>query len=114
MLEMVWPATKLRLEAVGRDMPPGYTVRKLAAVGLVTVTFRATAVAPAGRPGTVRVRTLPAPSLAWGAPRPVRVSNARAGAVPVKPPPVPVGVTALLDAEGTLVPAALVATTVKV
>src|SRR5664280_1544678 len=107
MLEMVWPATKLRLEAVGRDMPPGYTVRKLAAVGLVTVTFRATAVAPAGRPGTVRVRTLPAPSLAWGAPRPVRVANARAGAVPVKPPPVPGAKEPRTSAMTSTVPAAL-------
>jgi len=51
----------------------------------VTVTFNATAVAAAGRPGTVRVMVAPAPSFAVeGAPMGTLVSSTRVGAVPVK------------------------------
>src|SRR2546430_3921385 len=42
-LAPVQPGVKLRLDAVGRATPVGYTVRKLADVGAVTVTLRTTA-----------------------------------------------------------------------
>ena len=42
-LATVWSRTSLRLEAFGVGLPFGYTVRNPAVVGLVTVTFRATA-----------------------------------------------------------------------
>src|ERR1700676_1696410 len=45
-LGTVSPATKLRLEATGCVAPDGHTVRKLVAVGLVTVTFNTTADTP--------------------------------------------------------------------
>src|SRR6516162_2261066 len=48
MLATVWPATTLTFEAVGWVAPAGHTVRYVAAVGSVTVTFRATATASAG------------------------------------------------------------------
>src|SRR6476659_7609167 len=44
---LVWPARKLRFDARGGEpWSPGYTVRKLGAVGSVTVTFIATATTP--------------------------------------------------------------------
>ena len=57
--------------------------------GPVAVAFRVTAVVPAGSPGMVRVTWAPAPSLAMGAPTPVRVFMTRAGgsAVSVAPGP---------------------------
>ena len=48
---MVWPVSKLRLEAVGRGVPVGQTVRNEAVVGLVAVTLMATESTPvAGTP----------------------------------------------------------------
>ena len=48
---IVCPATQFRLEALGRGVPPGQTVRKDGAVVLVTVVLRTTAVTPvAGTP----------------------------------------------------------------
>src|SRR5690349_9779466 len=47
---MVWPWTKLRLDASGLVWPAGQMVKKLGALALVTVTLRTTAVAPAGTP----------------------------------------------------------------
>src|SRR5215831_7521495 len=65
-LGTVWPPTKLRLDAVGWVAPAGQTVRKLGAVGLVTVTLRATADTPvAGTPPTPvtwRLRVTPGPN----------------------------------------------------
>ena len=46
-LGTVWPLTQLRFDAVGRVTPVGYTVRKLLAVVLVTVTLSTTALASA-------------------------------------------------------------------
>jgi hypothetical protein len=78
------------------------------------VTFSATALAPAGRPGTVRVNVLPAPSLAWGAPTPIRVSRTRTGVLPVNPAFATVGVTAAEAADAGEVPMTLVAVRVNV
>src|SRR6267378_234290 len=82
-LAMVLPAVQLRLEALGRAVPFGKTARKLPAVVLVTVTFRTTAMAPAGASGaapvTERLMDFAAPSRAIGAPVPLRVSRTRAG-----------------------------------
>ena len=85
-LATVWPAVKLRLEALGRAASAGWTVRWLAAVGAVVVTLRATAATPlAGTPpwpATCTVRVWPAPT-AWQPPSqlpvPMRVSSTRAG-----------------------------------
>ena len=52
MLGTVWPAAMLTLDASGRRLPVGHTVRKLPSVGSVAVTFRATACAPADTPPT--------------------------------------------------------------
>ncbi len=52
MLGTVCPATKLRLEAVGRAVFAGHTVRKLECVGFTTVTLSATEVASAGTPAS--------------------------------------------------------------
>src|SRR5216683_822541 len=86
-LGTVCPATKLRSDARGWLAPSGQTIRSLAAVGLVTVTFRTTAlggIADAAMgtpplPATCTTRLFPAPSGAWGAPVPLRVSTMRAG-----------------------------------
>ena len=111
---IVWAATKFRLDpTVGRAVPPGNTVKKLGAVGLVTATLNATAVVPAGRPGTVKVKLAPAPTLAMGAPVPTRVSNTRVGARPVNPEEA-MGVTAAEGADAAEIPTALVAVTVNV
>src|ERR1700694_910607 len=80
-LGTVWPGAKLRLEALGRETPVGNTVRKLGAVGPVTVTLRTTAATPAvGMPRVPATWTLivaPAPSGCAGtAPVPSRVSSA--------------------------------------
>src|SRR5664280_3565726 len=105
-------ATKFRFDANGLVWPPGYTVRLPAPVGPVTVTFNATAVVPAGRPGTARVNVCPEPSLAFDAPTPMRVSNTRTGVMPVNIGAV--GVTGPLAADAGEVPAAFVAVTVNV
>ena len=91
-------------------------MRKLTSVGLVTVTFIATAVVPAGRLGTVRVTLWPAPTLAGVPPVPVpeRVSNTRTGVVPVNPAAGAEGVTEFEGADGREEPAGLVAVTVNV
>src|SRR5438034_442840 len=47
-LGMVTPTSKLRLDAVGRSTPHGYTVTKPAPAGSVTVTFNVAATASAG------------------------------------------------------------------
>ena len=78
VLATVWPAEKLRLEASGRPLPLGQTVRNDAAAGLVTVTLRTTAAAPAGGPpATPAIWTslITAPTID----DPVRVSRRRAG-----------------------------------
>ena len=80
------PAVKLRLEASGRALP-GYTVKNPLAVASVAVALSTTAVGGlgafmAGTPPTPATctRSVPmGPSLAVGAPRPVRVSRMRAG-----------------------------------
>src|SRR5712691_6269133 len=86
-LGTVCPATKFRSEARGRLAPVGKTVRKLGAVGLVTVTLMITALAPVNGtpplPATVRVVVAPAPSLPIS-PGPVRVSLMREGVRAVK------------------------------
>ena len=74
----------------------------------------ATAVVPAGKPGTVNVNVAPAPSLAFGAPIPDRVSNTRVGVRPVNPTIGTLGITAVLGADAAEVPIALVALTVNV
>src|SRR5437868_7170649 len=79
---IVCPAVKLRFEAFGNRDPVGHTVRKLDAVGLVTVTFSTTAATPwAGtspRPATGRLIVLPDPTVV-DPPMPLRVSSSRAG-----------------------------------
>src|SRR5438309_2350 len=90
----VVPAIQLRSDARGRVAVDGYTVRKLAAVVLVTVTFRMAPETPvAGTPPTPRTWTSsvpPAasvlPALGW--PLPTRVSVIRAGVNPTCPPAV--------------------------
>src|SRR5687767_3133823 len=47
---MVWPATTLRLDAVGRPMVNGYTVTTVWAVGSVAVTLAMRPEAPTGTP----------------------------------------------------------------
>ena len=97
---------------MGRDPLPGYTLSQPGALGLVAMTFRTTAVAPAGSPGTVRVRVCPALSLAVGAPSPMRVSRTVwAGVMAVKPNLM--GVMVGLGADPDEVPTALAAVTVK-
>jgi len=86
-LGTVAPAVKLRLEASGRALPPGYTVKNPLAVALVAVALSTTALGGlgafmAGTPPTPATCTLSVPmgpSLAGGAPRPARVSRMRAG-----------------------------------
>src|SRR5215468_6139587 len=76
-------AAKLMLDAVGRVVPVGNAVRKLFAVGAVTVRFNTTDETPVAgtppRPVTCSRRTRPAPRAALGAPLPVRVSRIRVG-----------------------------------
>ena len=84
------------------------------AVGLTAVTFNATAVVPAGRPGMVRVTARPAPTLPRTTPVPNTVSITRLGEVSVNPAPLSRGVTALLGADAGLVPALLDVVTVNV
>ncbi len=80
---MVCPAVKLRLEALVRAVPSGWTETKLPAVGAVAVTLRMTAVTPlAGSPAvpvTWRVTVSPGPTLPLRTPRPTRVSISRVG-----------------------------------
>ena len=77
------PAVKLRLEASGRIVPLGYTVKNPVAVELVAVALSTTAVAPvAGTPPRPAICTLSEPVagiFAAGAPRPSRVSRMRTG-----------------------------------
>jgi hypothetical protein len=72
------------LDAVGRVVPAGQTVRKLDLVAAVTVTFRTTAETPvAGTPdaaGIARLMLPPAAIGPWRTPLPIRVSRTRAGA----------------------------------
>ena len=85
-LGTVWLAITLTFDVAGAGRPAGQTDTKLVAVGCVTVTFSATAVAPAGTPpapATVRLRISPGPSTA--PPRPPRVSTSRMGTSPSKP-----------------------------
>ena len=61
---MVWPGTKLMLEARGGVVPVGLARTQPGAVGSVTVRLRTTAVASVGMPAvpaTVRLRVCPAP-----------------------------------------------------
>jgi hypothetical protein len=44
------PVVTFRFDAVGRELPVGYTVRNPGAAGLTAVTFTTTAIAPAGTP----------------------------------------------------------------
>src|ERR1700716_1640179 len=75
----VWPLTQLRLDASGRATPAGQTVRKLAAVVLVAVTFRTTALTPvAGTGPCPAIWTSRVPPGPIGAPE--RVSRIRVGA----------------------------------
>src|SRR5215510_11827834 len=79
---IVSPVTKFKFDANGRATPVGHAVKKLCAVGFVTVTFSTTAVAPTGtppRPVTCKSNDAPPPNGATGAPFPDRVSNTRAG-----------------------------------
>src|SRR4051812_28962383 len=89
---MVWPALKFRLDAVGSAVPPGNTRRCPAARASVTVTFSATAVAPAGTllVGSVIVTVRCAP-IGPRAPSPVRVSRTRVGLTGWNDDPVFVG-----------------------
>src|SRR5438477_7527421 len=91
-LATVWPGTKFRLDALGRGVPLGYAVRKLGAVGFVTVTLRATAVTPAAgtppRPDTWRFSVEAWPSDPRNPPVPSRVSSSRAGVSPLNNPAV--------------------------
>ena len=82
-LGTVWLARKLILDEFGRGCPVGHTVTKDGAVVLVTATLSTTAATPlAGippAPSTVRLMDWPGPTLACGAPIPLRVSRIRAG-----------------------------------
>ena len=79
-LGAVFPGTKLRFDAgLGRATPDGQTVAKPAAVGLVSVTFNATAVAFPGTPGTARSRVCPADHGVENPPVPTRESRMRLG-----------------------------------
>src|SRR5262245_37176349 len=84
MLATVWPATTLTFDAVGWAAPAGHTVRYVAAVGSVTVTFSATATASAGMsawPATCSALVSPPPSGDASVPMPERVSMMRAGTI---------------------------------
>ncbi len=86
----VWPASKLRFEVVGRVPPPGKAVTCPGLAALVTVTFRATAVTPAGILPLPAIFTLAeeyALTMPIGAPVPVRVSRRRVGVYGVKSEP---------------------------
>src|SRR5712692_7113699 len=78
-LGTVWPGPKLRLEARGRATPLGCTVKKLVAVGPVTVRLSTTPTTPvAGTPPwpvTCSETVASGPS----GPAPARVSSSRAG-----------------------------------
>ena len=89
-LGIVEPATKLRVDAVGRGLPHGNTVTYPAPWASVTVTFSAAAAASAGTPALpVTCISVTEPAAANPAPSPppstvdalgsVRVSNNRAG-----------------------------------
>ncbi len=69
-----------------------------APVVLVTVTLRATAVAPAGTlaaPATFRATELRGPTLAFAAPTPARVSSSRVGSCAVNSAPLVVNFSSL-------------------
>src|SRR4051794_18077983 len=74
MFGTVWPATKLRLDAVGRGCPVGHAVRKLDVDGSVAVTFKATDPTPVAgtppRPVTTTFSSPPAPIAPIAAYRP--------------------------------------------
>src|SRR5690554_638104 len=79
------PLSKFTLEAVGRGSPFGWTVRYPGEPGRTTVTLSATAAASAGTPAdgaTTRAR----PALPDTQGPLVRVSRARRGGMPTKPP----------------------------
>src|SRR5438445_6172246 len=82
-LGTVCPATKLRSDAVGLVARSGQTTRSLAAVGLATVTFTITAVAPVNGtpPWPAAVTTIVAPAAIGELkpPVPLRVSTMRDG-----------------------------------
>ena len=63
MFGTVWPGTKFKLDANGRSVPAGHTVRYPAIVGFVTVTFNATDPTPdpgtPPRPVTVKLNVAP-------------------------------------------------------
>src|SRR3982074_1438250 len=92
----VTPAIQFRFETVLRGAPAGHTVRKLAAVVLVTVTFKITPDTPGvgapPAPVTWTLRVAPGPSvlLALGWPLAGRVSVMRAGVSATWPPAVPI------------------------
>ncbi|MFD0200162.1 hypothetical protein ACFVG9_05265 [Saccharothrix carnea] len=87
-LGLVWPATRLRFDAVGRTPPDGYAVTWVAAVGSVPVRLNTTAVAEAGRCGARSTDTPPYPTGPFTPPVPSRVSSTRSGAIGtnVRPP----------------------------
>src|SRR5881396_1176031 len=95
-LGTVCPATQLRLEAFGRALPEGQTVRKLGAV-VLTVTLRIAEETPfAGTPPapvTWIAMLPPASSLlpAFGWPLPDRVSVILVGVSATSCPAVPLG-----------------------
>src|SRR5262245_46353662 len=79
---IVSPVTKFKFDANGRRSAERRVGKKRCAGGFVNVTFRTTAVAPAGtppRPVTCKSNDAPPPNGATGAPFPDRVSNTRAG-----------------------------------
>src|ERR1700682_3285924 len=80
-LGTVWPAVKLTLEVRGQP-PAGKSVTQPATLGLVAVTFRATAATPVdGTPprlSTVKPIVCPGP-IVVEPPSPVRVSSSRLG-----------------------------------
>src|SRR6478735_8718733 len=90
-LGTVWPPTKFRLEASGRGLSGGVTVRKLGSVGSVTVTLMTTDPTPlAGKPAVFVMRkknALLAGSLpGGGAGLETRLSKRRAGVRPTNRP----------------------------
>ncbi len=117
-LDTVWPARKLRFDAVGRVVPDGKAVRYPPVLGWVTVTLTTTADTPvAGTPPmpvTPAAMVAPGPTGDTNPPVPLRVSRIRAGVRLWYLPPPAVGVTLFEAADGGPVPTALMAATLKV
>ena len=78
----VSPASKFRMEASGRGVSHGHTVKKPEAAGFVTVVFATTADTSSGSPATPDTRSASVAPAARGrasAPTPARVSRIRCG-----------------------------------